>query len=457
MGILRTLGNEQSHLKAGFLGFNKSGKTYTAISLAIGVRDFFKLEAPIVFFDTEGGSDHHAQRVKDETGVDLIGHKGRSFDDLMTAAKEVEDGAGSVFLVDSITHPWRELMISYARKINKDPARLGLSDIMKIKDLWAPWTDWYLASPVHCIVCGRAGYEWNNVEDEETGETKLVKTGIKMKVEAEFGFEPSLLIDMERIQETEGMTIKRMWRRAVVIGDRYGDLDGKSMNDPDFEFFKPHIARLNPDAAHQPVDTGSHTNPDVGDINGWPKERRARTIAHEELKAELNARFPANTGKQAIAKDHILWGLFGTRSSTAVEGLRSEPLKAGLNAARKFLIDKDAMMDYLERAGNDEIKAFELCPELKPAEKVGIKIPELEQYGNKVLVGLVDAATAKVGDEALACIVRWLDSIGFSLASLNNKDHLAKVTAIDPGDIDWNHYRPTGDTVEVIPDSQIPF
>jgi hypothetical protein len=52
------------HLKAGFLGFAKSGKTHTAVELALGTRDFLKLTGPIAMFDTERGSEYWAPRVR---------------------------------------------------------------------------------------------------------------------------------------------------------------------------------------------------------------------------------------------------------------------------------------------------------------------------------------------------------------------------------------------------------
>ena len=43
MALSQTLGKGQGHLKAGFLGFQGSGKTMTATLLAIGTRRHFKL------------------------------------------------------------------------------------------------------------------------------------------------------------------------------------------------------------------------------------------------------------------------------------------------------------------------------------------------------------------------------------------------------------------------------
>ena len=51
---LQSLGKGQGYLKAGFLGFPKSGKTFTSFRLAFGVRKHFGLKGRIAMFDTEG-------------------------------------------------------------------------------------------------------------------------------------------------------------------------------------------------------------------------------------------------------------------------------------------------------------------------------------------------------------------------------------------------------------------
>src|SRR5688572_22291518 len=77
-----------AYLKAGFLGFPGGGTTHTAFKIAIVTRALFKLEGPIVMFDSESGSDYVRDRAKAETGKDLLVVKSRSMTDLMLAAHE---------------------------------------------------------------------------------------------------------------------------------------------------------------------------------------------------------------------------------------------------------------------------------------------------------------------------------------------------------------------------------
>src|SRR5881394_711897 len=222
---LTKLGNEQGYLKAGFLGYQKSGKSYTSAKLAIGVRDFFKLDGPIAFFDTESGSGYIAEMVKAETGKDLLGVRARSFKDLMQFARDCITEKVSVAIVDSVTHPWRELMDSYLIQLNEKRRERKFAPLQKlefqhwsaIKSMWEPWSEFFLNSPLHMIVCGRAGAIWEMEKNDETGRRELVQAGTKMKVEGEFGFEPSLLVEMEREQIPDGQGGFKITHRATIL------------------------------------------------------------------------------------------------------------------------------------------------------------------------------------------------------------------------------------------------
>jgi len=58
ISILKPAQNQTAYLKAGIMGFQGSGKTYTATRIASGLAKLSKKEKPkIAFFDTEKGSD----------------------------------------------------------------------------------------------------------------------------------------------------------------------------------------------------------------------------------------------------------------------------------------------------------------------------------------------------------------------------------------------------------------
>lgn len=350
MGLLKPMTSSASFLKAGFLGFQGSGKTRTAVELAIGVREHFGLKEPIAFFDTESGSDYVRDLIEKRTGVPLLGVKSHSFDDLMQVAEE-SIGSVSVLLADSMTHVWREVCASYLAEVNERLRRyaekqgrpfyprrkLEFQDWADIKSKWFRWTNFYLNSPLHIIVCGRAGFEYDMQEDDEGKKKELVKTGIKMRAEGEFGYEPNLLVEMERVQRFDGdHTFRHL---ATVVKDRSDRLNGKRAEDPGFEFFRPHIEFLNP-AAHAPIDTSLKTQHGVGeDGDGdWHREKRSRVIAAEEIQGELVRAHPGQTAAEKEAKMALLERVFGTRSWTKIsESTPSDRMRRGLDELRGIL------------------------------------------------------------------------------------------------------------------------
>lgn len=335
----------QGYVKAGFLGFTAGGKTYTAVELALGIRDHFKLDGQIAFFDTENGAGFFQEKVTQRTGKPLLIKRARSFDALMQFAKVCEERKVSVAIVDSLTHTWRELCDSYLAKVNereaewarrnrRDPKprfNLQFEDWNPIKTTWATWTDWYLNSQMHVIICGRAGWDYLNETDERTGKKTLVKIGTKMKAESEFGFEPSLLVEMERVVEKDQSGEEILLNRGSVLKDRWDLLNGKVCDNPDFAFFKPHVEKFQP-ATHQAVDTKAKSDVPIEDHSGdsFHRELKLRTIACEEIQGELLKRWPSQTAADKASKAEKLEELFGTRSWTAVENMASGRLNQGL-------------------------------------------------------------------------------------------------------------------------------
>ena len=348
MGLLQPLGQGQGYLKAGFLGFPKSGKTYTATELAIGTYKFFGNCGRVVFFDTEGGSEYVANRIREAIGKEPVGLKSRAFSDLMAITKEVQPD--DVLIVDSVTHIWRELCDAHLKSVNQALARKGkpprskleFQDWNPIKQTWGQWTDYYLNSRVHAIICGRAGYEYDMQVNEETDRKELVKTGVKMKTESEFGFEPSLLIEMERVNDPT--TRRATKRQGIVIGDRFSVLDGKVFLNPKFKDFAPHVKLLKP-GAHSIIDTDIKSDTGVNEEGdgAWTAERRQRTILSEEIQGLLVSKIPGQTAKEKKEKADLLYRAFGTRSWTAVENMSSAALRDGLTWSDGSPLRSDAL------------------------------------------------------------------------------------------------------------------
>ena len=345
-----------SYLKAGILGFAKAGKTHTAVELALGTREHFKLTGPIAMFDTETGSDYWGARVKKRTGHDLLVVKSRSLKDLIETVHECIKTGVSVLVVDSVTHVWREVCDAYlhelqeaARRKNwREPDRLEFQDWSRIKAKWAAWPDLYLNSPLHIIVCGRAGYEYE-METNDRGKKELIKTGIKMKVEGEFGFEPSILIEMER--DWTATDPPRMVNRATVIGDRFDLMNGKSCDQPTFDFFRPFVELLAP-GNHAPVDTTIKTEfgLDSERADDWKREKDQREILAEKIKASFTlAGLDGKTADDKKALVEAMERYWGSKSWKEIsEKTPSATLRAGLFAFERDngLVGDDVPADF---------------------------------------------------------------------------------------------------------------
>jgi hypothetical protein len=428
---LTKLGNEQGFLKAGFLGYQKSGKSYTSAKLAIGVRAFFKLDGPIAFFDTESGSGYIAEMVKAETGKDLLGVRARSFKDLMQFAQDCLAEKVSVAIVDSVTHPWRELMDSYLIQLNQRRRERNFAPLQKlefqhwsaIKAMWEPWSEFFLNSPLHMIVCGRAGAIWEMEKNEETGRRELIQAGTKMKVEGEFGFEPSLLIEMEREQVPDGQGGFKIVHRATVLGDRFAVLDGATEVNPTFDFFRPHVEKLKP-GAYAPVNTASktQTGADVEGSGEWEREKKQRTILCEEVQGAIVSKYPGQSAEDKKQKADLLQLIFGTRSWTKVETMNSSQLRDGLGRLRKHLgIDQELSSNEAEDDLPFGPEPARKPPEVTPPQPEPESAPESPPGpANPVLVKLREVMAAQGGldEPGLLQLLKNLGSISPEVTSL---------------------------------------
>ena len=336
------------YLKGGFLGFPKSGKTFTSFLLACAVREVCGIAGPLAMYDTENGSGYLKADCLTLTGKALLVKRSRSFADLLAWGQRCADAGVAVGIADSVTHPWRELCDSYLKEKNEAAARmkkpqrskLGFEDWQAIKPKWNEWTTFYMNAPQHFIVNGRAGWEYEMSKDEETGQKELNKTGVKMKTEGEFGFEPSLLVYMEAEQELiDGRP--KLVRRATVLGDRFRLLDATTTTFPSErdlfkayetvrDFFAPHISRLTA-GTHQSVDTSARTSFGVDDSgdSDYYREKRSREILAEEIQADLVLAYPGQSAVEKKAKVEALRSAFGTGSWERVTSMSSRELREG--------------------------------------------------------------------------------------------------------------------------------
>jgi hypothetical protein len=342
-----------AYLKMGVMGFAGAGKTYTATRVATGLIEYMRekniayAEKPVFFLDTETGSDWVLPMFRD-AGVEIFTAKTRAFRDLMTAAAEAEAN-GSLLIVDSITHFWTEICDAYMKAKNR--SRLQFEDWAFLKKEWRKFTDRFVNSHLHIILCGRAGFEYNYFEDD-AGKKQLEKTGIKMKAEGEMGYEPSLLVLMERETDLEAMKVRRV---ARILKDRSTRIDGRDFMNPTFKSFLPHIEYLNLGGQQLGVDTSRTSEADIP--ADAPRDRQAvrRKVVLGDVQDLLVLHIPGQAAADKKRKIELLHKHF----------------KAGWTEMEELM-----PLGHLQ-AGFASLKA-ELGPEAKAAEHPRDEVPQME-------------------------------------------------------------------------------
>lgn len=368
MTMLKPATNKQAFAKVGIYGNAGSGKTFTAALIAIGLHQYAKATKPIGMFDTEPAASYIIP-LFEKAGIPfLVYDESRALKDLMAFMDEAEKECFAV-IVDSVTHVWRDTQESYIGKVNDGLARRGKKPIYKlefhhwgpIKGAWAKFTDRYLSSKLHVIVCGRAGSIYEYQQNEETGKKELITTGTRMATEKEMGYEPSLLIEMAPARE-DGKTVNR----ATVVKDRTDTLNGQEIDFPNFEKLKPHFAFLNLGGAHyasmEQRDSKEMFTEDGQD--DWSAEQRRRTVLAEEIDGLLEKHHPGTSAAAKKAKADLVDEFFQTRSWTKVEGTSADKLRAGFEAMRAKLepspVDVDAIVRDIQAATDNELAALAL-------------------------------------------------------------------------------------------------
>lgn len=333
--LFQEASNRQAFLKCGVLGFAGAGKTFTTAQIAVGLHKHIKSDKPVFFVDTETGADYVLPLFQ-EAGIKLMTAKTRAFSKLLELVDHAEK-EGSILIIDSISHFWTELLEAFMAK--KKINRLLFQHWQPIKQEWRVYTDKFINSKLHIIMCGRAGWEYDFRQDDE-GVNELIKTGTKMKAETEMGFEPSLIIEMEHIKSETGRIGSGLIHRGWIIKDRTNRIQGKFFDNPGFDNILPHIQALNIGGDHIGVNPDDDSQALFDNNNSGSNLHKRREIALEEIENEMVMGFPGQDKESKQAKIQILRDVFQTGSWTALKDMHAELLEDGLLTIKKIVAEK---------------------------------------------------------------------------------------------------------------------
>lgn len=394
-------------LKMGITGFAGSGKTKTSSNVIIGLVKMMRelklpgADKPVYFLDTETGVDW-VKSDFDNAGIGLEVAKTRSFADLLVAIPEARDN-GSALIADSATHFWKELCETYQRtkaKERKIPSyRLQFQDWAFLKAEWGKFTDMFVNSPLHIALAGRAAFEYDYFQDDD-GKKQLEKTDVRMAAEKDMGYEPSLLVLMERHRD---MSTMQAYRTATVLKDRGDLIDGKTFRNPKFEDFLPHIKLLNLGGEHLGVDTtrnsGSMIPGDIRDYN--PVQRR---IVIDEIQTLLTLHYPSTGAEDKKKKLKALLQYMNATWTEIEEVMPLFDLRAGYDAMYRGIEGKPSKYaTSVAEATEDKPEINDSLPGdcAPPAKAVSLKdrlmsdIPTLKTPADCVQWGLAMGDTTE--------------------------------------------------------------
>lgn len=336
------LENTRPFLKLALEGFAGSGKTFTASEIAIGLHRQIKSQLPIVFFDTERSLKALKPKF-DKAKIKVLVKESRTLNDLSKTIDLCESGQSHILVIDSITHVWENFTEAY--KKSKNRSFLQMLDWGFLKPEWKrQFSDKLVLANVHILFTGRAGFEYDQELNADTGKKELVKTGIKMKVEGETEYEPDVVVLMSKDKVVKKDKMKLI-RVAQVIKDRTTVIDGKEFQNPTFKDFKPAIdLLLDGTASEKEID---ETPDNFHDLEREHYQRRdEKAIAYEEYSNLQSLIFPSTSGNDKRAKITMDNILFGTTSETAIQKLPTADLQNAVSRVKKW---KPEALAYFER------------------------------------------------------------------------------------------------------------
>lgn len=342
--------NTKPCFKCALQGDPGSGKTYTMAKIAIGLHKKIKSQKPVVLIDTERSHQWLIPLFK-EANIKFLVRETKSLVDVRQAMKMCREGYSDILLIDSITHIHEKFMDAYKEKVNRQ--RLQFQDYAIVKPAWRKeFTEPLVNDDYHILFTGRIKDDYENELDEETGKREIFKSGRSMQAEKNIGYEPDLLLYMERVENILSKDKKDVHRQATVLKDKSSLTDGKTFIDPVFENFEPIIDYcLSNPAEKKPVEEG-----DNKELFKTEEDKRAylkkKDILLEKIGNEMTKYAPGQSAEVKQKRIELSEKVFGTNSWTEVETFSLKTLEQGYDKLLR-VIDLEKKAEEKATVGKD--------------------------------------------------------------------------------------------------------
>lgn len=264
MSMFQRATKTKSKLRLALFGPSGAGKTYTALSLAQGIG------GKVAVIDTEYGS---AAKYADRFEFDTAYANDPSIDEIIEIINEAREY--DVLIVDSLTHPWQELLAE-------------IDQLAKAKykgNTWSAWSDGtpkqkrliraILGFPGHFVATMRSKTEWAATEGRD-GKKRPERIGLAPEQGKGIEYEFDMLMELS----TDHI--------VNVIKDRTGKFQDKLIEKPGPKFGKEIADWLNEGAEPEPTveDLIAEIQATMSD---WTDDEKApfRLMAKNTKKADL--------------------------------------------------------------------------------------------------------------------------------------------------------------------------
>lgn len=338
----KALSNDRPYAKIGIDGMAGSGKSYTAVEIAIGIHKERKCENEILCFLTN--NDPGIQLLDwffAENGIEAVFIKSDSLSDLGQAIRDAEE-AQTPLIIDSITHVWKQFQDDYIDQRNEVKSRklgfpvksrdVNFPDWKEIKPKWEKeFNDLFVQARTDIIMCGRASYEYDFQSLNGEGSKKeLVKTGIKMMTEKNTAFEPDINIEMRMQRIFDGDKTIEVYREGFIKKDRTTKVDGMTFKNPTYAAIRPAFLSI---MSGSKMVIQHRTKPNKFDISDGDGSKK---IVLEKIQAEFDRMKFGTSKDDKAAKVEVMKAIFSTTSAEEIGKMKTTELESSLIDCEAF-------------------------------------------------------------------------------------------------------------------------